>query len=79
MADSDDTEAAKLTAGVLGSSGPNLHRWTQMRDLTYINIILRTSPKNPLKHLKTIKGFMQRRAEQGTFDGRFGGRKSLQS
>ena len=36
-----------LTAGVLGSSGPNLHRWTQMRDQTYMNITLNYSPKTP--------------------------------
>ena len=50
------------------NEGPNIHKHDS-----------KILPKNPLKHLKTIIEIMQRRAEQGTFGGRFGGRKALQS
>ena len=71
--------ATANTAGLLGSLGPILHRWTQMRDQTHSNKTLNNSPKTSLKHHKTCIRNKQRKAKQGTFGGRFDGRKSLQS
>ena len=50
-----------------------------MRDQTYLNITINYSPKTPKNILKQPYKNMQRRPGQGTFGGRFGGRKSLQS